>query len=73
MLDSLPDALLAWVDTIVDGAQARLLGMRGTNHYDPQEAANANRRFYLGVAQQNVESRVGPTMAGLRVKQRPFA
>lgn len=71
---TIPDELLInWREAIVDGALERVLGMRGTNHYDPKEADLAGGRYQGAVNRAKAMGRVGRAGGELTVRMRPFA
>lgn len=71
---AVPDVLLAdWREAIVDGALYRVLGMRGTIHYDPAESDRAQARYRHQINRASAQARTGKQAGDLTVRMRPFA
>lgn len=71
---TIPDELLVnWREAVVDGALSRVLGMRGTIHYDPAESDRAAGRYALAKNRARIAARGGRASGELSVRMRPFA
>lgn len=69
-----PDVLLtSWRDAVVAGALERVLGMRGTVHYDPAEAGKYAGKFRQAIADGRIRANTGEATSELSVRMRPFA